>query len=188
MADVHCPVEGGSPRGWLENDDLAVDHVPGGVGGVGRGEHLVAHRVVDDADAQFAGDAEREGHREEGDALRVIQAPADRVDDPQALGVDGQWLVLRTLLRDDPVVWAGLADHLDDEVLDLDRMRRGDRVAAAVFITRYSSRIHRRISGKLSPGMRRVFDTQEIFSTFGRRLDQLVRRSVLEQEATRTRP
>ena len=57
----------------------------------------------------------------------------------------------------------------------LERMRRGDRSAAAEFITQYGSRIRRRIRGKLSPAMRRIFDSQEIVSTIGRRLDLFVR-------------
>ncbi len=57
----------------------------------------------------------------------------------------------------------------------LEQMRAGDRSAAALFITRYGSRIRRRIRGKLSPAMRRIFDSQEIMSTLGRRLDLFVR-------------
>ncbi len=57
----------------------------------------------------------------------------------------------------------------------LERMRRGDRDAAALFVTRCGARIRRRIRGKLSPGMRRLFDSQDLLSTLGRRLDQFVR-------------
>ena len=53
-------------------------------------------------------------------------------------------------------------------------MRTGDRTAAAEFITRYGSRVRRRICGKLSPAMRRLYDSQDILSTLGRRLDQYV--------------
>ena len=59
----------------------------------------------------------------------------------------------------------------------LRRMRNGDREAAAQFITRYEDRIRRRIRGKLNPSVRRLFDSQDIFSTIGRRLDQYVHRS-----------
>ncbi len=62
----------------------------------------------------------------------------------------------------------------------LRRMRAGDREAAALFVTRYGSRIRRRIRGKLSPAMRRIFDSQEILSTLGRRLDLYVRSGKLE--------
>jgi len=53
-------------------------------------------------------------------------------------------------------------------------MRQGDRAAAAEFVTRYSSRIRRRIRGKLNQPMRRLFDSEEIFSTLSRRLDLYV--------------
>lgn len=60
------------------------------------------------------------------------------------------------------------------------RMRAGDREAAAIFIVTYGSRIRRRIRGKLGPSMRRLFDSQEILSTLGRRLDTYVREHRLE--------
>jgi DNA-directed RNA polymerase specialized sigma24 family protein len=64
------------------------------------------------------------------------------------------------------------------ETFDLDgllgRVRAGDRDATAEFINRYGARIRRRVRGKLSPAMRRLFDSQEILSTVARRLDKLV--------------
>lgn len=60
------------------------------------------------------------------------------------------------------------------------RMRQGDRHAAATFFDRYRSRIRRRIRGKLAPTMRRLFDSQEIMSTVGRRLDLYVRDGKLQ--------
>ena len=62
----------------------------------------------------------------------------------------------------------------------LTRMRAGDRDAAATFITSYGSRLRRRVRGKLNPAMRRIFDSQEILSTVGRRLDLYVRDGRLE--------
>lgn len=53
-------------------------------------------------------------------------------------------------------------------------MRAGDRDAAAEFLRRYDSRIRRRIRGKLGPSMRRLFDSHDIVSTLGRRLDLYV--------------
>lgn len=50
----------------------------------------------------------------------------------------------------------------------------GDRTAMANFLQEYGPLIRRRLRGKLSPAMRRLFDSQEILSTIGRRLDQLV--------------
>jgi DNA-directed RNA polymerase specialized sigma24 family protein len=54
------------------------------------------------------------------------------------------------------------------------RMRSGDREAAAEFLMRYGSRVRRRIRGKLAPTLRRVFDSMDILSTLGRRLDLYV--------------
>ncbi len=65
----------------------------------------------------------------------------------------------------------------------LARMRAGDREAAAVFTQLYGPRIRRRIHGKLGPAMRRLFDSQEILSTLGRRLDALVGSGRLEATA-----
>lgn len=57
----------------------------------------------------------------------------------------------------------------------LARMRSGDREAAAAFVTRYGALIRRRVRGKLGAGVRRLFDSQDIMSTVGRRLDRYVR-------------
>lgn len=64
-------------------------------------------------------------------------------------------------------------DEESDQLLM--RMRSGDRAAAAEFIERFGPRIRRRIHGKLGPAMRRLFDSQEILSTLGRRLDVCIR-------------
>lgn len=56
----------------------------------------------------------------------------------------------------------------------MDGVRTGDREAGALFISRYGGRIRRRVRGKLSPAMRRLFDSQEILATVARRLDALV--------------
>jgi DNA-directed RNA polymerase specialized sigma24 family protein len=70
------------------------------------------------------------------------------------------------------------------EIADLlARMRDGDREAAATFITRYGSRIRRRVRGKLSRATRAVFDSQDILSTVGRRLDQYVHTRRLEAQS-----
>lgn len=53
-------------------------------------------------------------------------------------------------------------------------VRSGNREATAEFINRFGARIRRRVRGKLSPAMRRLFDSQEILSTVARRLDKLV--------------
>jgi DNA-directed RNA polymerase specialized sigma24 family protein len=54
------------------------------------------------------------------------------------------------------------------------RMQQGDRAAAAEFMQRFGDRVRRRIRGKLGQGMRRLFDSQEILSTLGRRLDKYI--------------
>jgi hypothetical protein len=54
------------------------------------------------------------------------------------------------------------------------RMQQGDRAAAAEFMQRFGDRVRRRIRGKLGHGMRRLFDSQEILSTLGRRLDRYI--------------
>lgn len=76
------------------------------------------------------------------------------------------------------------SESKSDVGIDVDelliRMRGGDREAAAIFITRFDARIRRRIRGKLNPAMRRLFDSQDILSTVGRRLDLYVRSGNLE--------
>jgi DNA-directed RNA polymerase specialized sigma24 family protein len=56
----------------------------------------------------------------------------------------------------------------------LHRMQAGDRSAAAIFLRRYETRIRRRIRGKLGSDVRRLFDSLDIVSTIGRRLDLYV--------------
>ncbi len=55
------------------------------------------------------------------------------------------------------------------------RMGAGDREAVAEFLTRYGPLIRRRVRGKLRSSVRRLFDSQDILSTVGRRLDLIVR-------------
>lgn len=70
---------------------------------------------------------------------------------------------------------ATLERNLTPDLSDLlGRMRSGDREAAALFMAHYGDRVRRRVSGKLSSGMRRLFDSQEIMSTVARRLDRCV--------------
>ena len=65
----------------------------------------------------------------------------------------------------------------------LARMRAGDRTAAALFVERFAPQIRRRIRGKLNPAMRRLFESQEILSTFGRRLDTFIGTGRLNAES-----
>lgn len=55
------------------------------------------------------------------------------------------------------------------------RMGAGDREALAAFLKSYGPLIRRRVRGKLRASMRRLFDSQDILSTLGRRLDAFVR-------------
>jgi DNA-directed RNA polymerase specialized sigma24 family protein len=66
-----------------------------------------------------------------------------------------------------------LRDGLDLPGL-LGLMRRGDREAAATFVVRYGTRIRRRIRGKLSPSIRRIFDSQDVLSSVSRQLDRMI--------------
>lgn len=54
----------------------------------------------------------------------------------------------------------------------IDRVRAGDRNAAAEFVLVHGPRIRWRVRHQLGTRMRRVFDSQEILSTVARRLDQ----------------
>lgn len=77
---------------------------------------------------------------------------------------------------------ASFSDH--DRLADLvQRMRLGDRQAAAEFMIEYGPLLRRRVRGKLGAAMRRLFDSQEILSTVGRRLDRYVRVGGLEADS-----
>src|SRR5262245_42454435 len=71
----------------------------------------------------------------------------------------------------------------DDPQSLLERMRAGDRDAAAEFVARFAPNIRRRIRGKMNPAMRRLFDSQEILSTLVRRLDEFVGAGQLNAES-----
>lgn len=76
----------------------------------------------------------------------------------------------------------GFSDH-DRLAFLAQRMREQDREAAALFMVEYGPLIRRRVRGKLGAAMRRLFDSQEILSTVGRRLDRYVRVGRLEAES-----
>ncbi len=59
-----------------------------------------------------------------------------------------------------------------DELVD--RVSRGDREAAALLVTRYEPMLRRRIRAQLSTTTRRLFDSQDVFSTVCRRFDRFV--------------
>jgi DNA-directed RNA polymerase specialized sigma24 family protein len=65
---------------------------------------------------------------------------------------------------------------VDTELQEIDeilcRVAGGDREALQKFIARYESRIRRRIRGKLASWNRRIFDTDDVFVSTCRRLDE----------------
>lgn len=63
-------------------------------------------------------------------------------------------------------------NHIASDLLE--RVRGGDRQAAAEFAMRYAPLLRRRIAGKLGPQLRRHFDSMDILSTVLRRLDVFV--------------
>lgn len=65
----------------------------------------------------------------------------------------------------------------------LERMRSGDRTAAAEFVMRYGDRLRRRVRAKLSRPMQRLFDSQDILSTVARRLDGFVKDGRMRAES-----
>ena len=56
----------------------------------------------------------------------------------------------------------------------VERMGRCDRDAAAEFMRRYEGRIRRRVRTRMSPAIRRLYDSLDIVSTMSRRLDAYV--------------
>ena len=62
------------------------------------------------------------------------------------------------------------------------RMRAGDRAAAARFMALYGSLIRSRVRDKLSVGLRRVMDSEDVLSTVARRLDGMVLEGRLRAE------
>jgi DNA-directed RNA polymerase specialized sigma24 family protein len=69
---------------------------------------------------------------------------------------------------------AAIPDAENTAAAMLEAMRRGDRDAASRFVATFGELIRRRVRGKLGTGMRRIFDSQEILSTVGRRLDRFI--------------
>lgn len=64
----------------------------------------------------------------------------------------------------------------------LRRMRAGDRAAAARFMALYGALIRSRVRDKLSVGLRRVMDSEDVLSTVARRLDGMVLEGRLRAE------
>jgi len=56
----------------------------------------------------------------------------------------------------------------------VEKIRSGDRAAAADFVRKFEPLLRRRIRSRLGRATRRLFDSQEVFSTVCRRLDEFV--------------
>src|SRR5947209_7736671 len=63
---------------------------------------------------------------------------------------------------------------MDPDELLMIRIRSGDRTAAAEFIRENEPLIRRRFRHKLGAALRRVMDSEDLFSTLARRLDAYV--------------
>lgn len=70
----------------------------------------------------------------------------------------------------------GPSEHKSVDRKLLDRLRAGDREAAAEFLIRHRSKLRHRYRQKLGPRMRRLFDSLELVSTVARRLDHYLSR------------
>lgn len=86
----------------------------------------------------------------------------------------------RSTAREPVVAGFATGDEPPSVRLLLEAMGRGERQAAAEFVIRYGPQIRRRVRGKLRVSMRRLFDSQDILSTLGRRLDGYVHRGNFE--------
>jgi DNA-directed RNA polymerase specialized sigma24 family protein len=65
----------------------------------------------------------------------------------------------------------------------LARISEGDRDAAAVVVERYGPRIQRHVRLRLSPSMRRVFDSLDVMSSMARRFDAAVMQGQVRVES-----
>jgi hypothetical protein len=94
------------------------------------GEHLVAAGIVNRANSDRALATERNRHAEIRDALDEVQAAADRVDDPELVGIEGERLVVGSLLGQNPEAGCFAPQHVQDGVLHLERSARDDIAVA----------------------------------------------------------
>ncbi len=85
--------------------------------------------------------------------------------------------------------WAGLEWTASLHSPSGRTLRELDREAVAAFLVAFGPQLRRRIRGKLSARVRRLYDSQEILSTVGRRLDRYVllgRLSICTEEQLRS--
>jgi hypothetical protein len=64
------------------------------------------------------------------------------------------------------------------------RMQRGDREAAAEFLALYRPLLMRRLRGQMTHSVRRLWDSDDLYSTLGRRLDALVLQGRIDTAST----
>ncbi|CAG1005795.1 hypothetical protein PHYC_03263 [Phycisphaerales bacterium] len=69
---------------------------------------------------------------------------------------------------------AGLAPGDEAAAALIDRMRRGDREATGTFLSRYGGVVRQRCRKNLRAPLRKLTDTEELWSSVARRLDAVV--------------
>lgn len=77
--------------------------------------------------------------------------------------------------KNESIDTTGAAAFADSRLAMIDRIRSGDRHAAADFVTQNGALIRRRYRQRLGRAMRRLVDSQELLSTISRRFDAAVR-------------
>ncbi|MBL8764343.1 MAG: sigma-70 family RNA polymerase sigma factor [Phycisphaerae bacterium] len=92
----------------------------------------------------------------------------ERADDPGTFGAH------------DSTARSGTNEVARHALALIERMRRGDREAAAEFVLSNSSLIRSRLSRRMGRDARRVFDSLDLLSTIARRLDRNVAAGRLE--------
>src|SRR5258708_23819908 len=112
---------------YVDGDPLAVQ--PRTIAET-RGKQLVARRVVDHPDPEAIGVAIADADAEMGYALKEVGRAVDRVDDPQALGVDRQRLVVWALFAQKAILGGLAEEDVADRVLD--HYRGPDQQVAAI--------------------------------------------------------
>src|SRR6266567_4184530 len=93
-------------------------------------EQLVAARIVNGADADGALRSQRDRYTKVGNPLDVVQAAADRIDDPQVLGVQGKGFVFGTLFGEHAKVRRFFSEDVENRVLDFEAGARDDVAVA----------------------------------------------------------
>ena len=96
--------------------------------------------------------------------------------------ITGEWLESVSL---EPRPISDIKQDRMDLASLLERVRKSDREAAAELALRYAPEIRRRIRGKLTPELRRLFDSEDILATVLRRLDYYVQNTPIKSTSER---